>query len=234
MRKLVLVVSAFVVACGSDSNSSSSGGPLAGTVGGRAFTIADVKAIPASSGATPCEITLGTLAVTAGIKAIALEVTSYADACGDFTDAGCTLHQSAQSVTVVLARIVPQSITTPNPDVTSVPFATPGATYKIHVDPTTVEADGATGYVYASYALALATNATCVGTPPAVQTGGTIRFDQVTGPVTGYVSVTFANGDTLHGDFSAPLCTGAGPDVCQIATSDAANPLCPTTPACVP
>ena len=49
MRKLVLVVSAFLAACGGGGSGGTSG--LSGTVGGKAFTPVEVKAIPGKSGA---------------------------------------------------------------------------------------------------------------------------------------------------------------------------------------
>lgn len=226
MRKLLALVSLLAAACGDDSSSGGGGAQLGGTVGGRAFTISEVKAIPATTGATPCA---GVPVVgTIGINGFALEVTSYANACGDYTSTGCTLHKNAQSVTVLFARI---AIATPQTPTPAAPPLAPG-TYPIHPSATAVEPDGTSGYLFASSAVALATNDACVATSPAVQSG-TLRIDQVSGPVTGHVSVSFANGDSLQGDFTAPLCTGAGPDVCSIVTSGAANPLCPGTPACV-
>jgi hypothetical protein len=240
MRKLLVLASLLAAGCGGSSTGSSNPQPLAGTVGGRAFAIEDVKAIAASSGATPCEMpTPPSGSILAGVQGVALEVTSAeGGACDAFTSTGCTLHQSAQSVTVVYARIVPASQASPTPDVTQVPLATTGKDYAINADPTIVTPDGTTGYLTATYALALATDASCSpGIPPPVA-AGTIRFSSVGDPITGYVVVTFRSGDMLQGDFSAPRCTGAGPDVCglmpQPGQAAPANPLCPGVPACVP
>ena len=218
MRKLLLFVSAFVVACGSDSKSG--GGGLSGNVGGRSFSPVDVRAIAAGSGAAPCPVPLGSTTVSVGVKALALEVTSYADACGDFASSQCRFHANAQNVTVLLAKLNPLGT---EPELRS-------GTYMVASSPTTVTPDGA-GLLTVAYSQALVTDATCVGSPsPSVQ-GGTVRLDQVTGPVTGRVSLTFQDGSSLAGDFSAPLCTGPSPDVCSLATAQA---LCTLPPVCVP
>ncbi len=220
MRTLVLfVVAAFVTACGSDSKPAAASG-LGGTVGGRSFSPAAVRAIPAGSGASPCPVMLGPTTVNVGVKALALEVTSYADACGDFASSQCRFHQSAQSVTLLVAKLNPAG---------SEPALATG-TYTIASSPTTVVPE-ASGLLTVAFAQALGTDATCGGTPsPSVQ-GGTLRLDQVTGPVTGHVSVTFQDGSSLAGDFSAPLCPGPSPDVCSLATAQA---LCTLPPVCVP
>lgn len=218
MRKLLLLVSGFVVACSSSSNS---GGALVGTVGGRSFSPADVRAISAGSGTTPCSVSLGGGTVAVGVKALALEVTSYAGACGDFANTQCTFHMNAQSVTVLVARLNPAG---------TEPALNPG-TYTLNSSPATVTPDDGTGLLIAAYAQALATNGTCVGTPSPSVAGGTLQLDQVTGPVTGHVAVTFQDGSSLEGDFSAPLCPGPGPDVCSLATAQA---LCTLPPVCVP
>jgi hypothetical protein len=216
MRKLLLLVSAFVVACGSDSDDGDGGG-LSGTVGGRSFSPVEVRAITAGTGTVPCSVpVIGAI----GVKALALEVTSYADACGDFASSQCRFHANAQNVTILFAKL--------NPDGTE-PALTPG-TYTVTSSPATVTPDGA-GLLTVAYAQALATDATCLGNPsPSVQ-GGTLRLDQVTGPITGRVSLTFQDGSSLEGDFSAPLCPGPSPDVCSLATAGA---LCTLPPVCVP
>lgn len=236
MRKLIVLASFLAAGCGGGSSGGGGPTPLSGTIGGRALTVTDVKALTASSEATPCSITLGGTTVNAGIKAIALEVASYANACDPYSSSGrCAVHASAQSVTVLFARIVPPSLTQPNPDVTGVPLATVGTTYDIHANVAQALPDGSTGYLYATYAIDLATGAapTCAATPPAVQSG-TITFTSVTGTITGHLSVTFVGGDTVSGDFSAPLCTGTALDVCSLASGTGPNPLCTGTTTCVP
>jgi hypothetical protein len=201
MRKLLLLVSTFVMACGSDSKS---GGGLSGTVGGRSFSPVEVRAIIAGTGAAPCPVPLGGATVNVGVKALALEVTSYADACGDFASSQCRFHQGAQSVTLLVARLNPLGT---EPELRA-------GTYTVTSSPTQVTPPDATGVLTVAFAQALATDAACVGTP-----------------ITGNVSLTFQGGSSLSGDFSAALCPGASPNVCSLATAQA---LCTLPPACVP
>ncbi len=224
MRKLLLVLlSASAAACGSSSSGGGGGGPLSGTVGGRAFSPADVEAITAGTGSTPCPLPLGTSTVNLGIKALAIEVTSYGGACNDFA---CKLHTNAQTVTVLIARLNPSGVE---------PALNPG-TYTVSSSPQTVSAPDINGVLTDAYAQAVATNATCMGTPSGSIAGGTVRLDSVTGPVTGHVSLTFQDGSTLQGDFSAPMCTSPTVDVCALATAALAGSpqLCQGTPSCGP
>lgn len=224
MRKLLflLLISASVVACGDDDDDDdgSGNGGLSGSVGGRSFSPVEVRAIPAGTGSTPCPVPLGVTTVEVGVRALALEMTSYADACGDFASTQCRFHANGQSVTLLLAKLNPAG---------TEPELGPG-TYTVTSSPTTVTPDG-TGLLTVAYGQAIATDVACAGTPsPSVQ-GGTLRLDQVTGPITGRVSLTFADGSSLEGDFSAPICEGTSPDVCSLATAQA---LCTLPPICVP
>lgn len=204
MRKLLLVA-AFAVACGGGGGGGSGSGGLSGTVGGKAFAPIEVKAIPADTTAGPCTIP-GTGSV--GLKAIALQITSYAGACGDFTTTTCQGHMGAQNVTVLVAKVNPLG---------QVPALPPG-TYALNASPTTVIADGS-GMLNVGFAQALGNpEGSCTGVS-SVPTSGTIRLDSVGDPVTGHVSVTFADGSKLDGDFSAPVCAGLHPDICQLASS---------------
>ena len=217
MRRL-FVISVFVLACGSSDND---GGGVSGTVGGRSFSVREVRAIPAGTGATPCTVPVGGVDVAVGVKAIALDFTSYSDACGDYASSQCRLHQNAQNVTLILAKINPAG---------TEPAISPG-TYTVYGSATTAIPD-ATGLLTVAFAQSLATDATCLGSPsPSVQ-GGTLRLDQVTGAtITGNVSITFQDGGSLQGDFSAPACSGPSPDICMLATAQA---LCTLPPTCVP
>ncbi len=216
MRKLVLVL-AFLAACGGGGGSSGSSG-LSGTVGGRAFTPVEVKAIPAGTGSTACTVTLGGQTASVGVKAIALEVTSYANACADFASSTCQVHMGAQSVTLLVAKVNPLG-TEP---------ALPAGTYALNTSPTTTIPDG-NGMLNVGYAAALGTSSTCMGTP-SVPSSGTIRLDSVGDPVKGHVSVSFQDGSKLEGDFSAPVCAGLTPDICQLAANGS---IC-TGANCVP
>ncbi|WP_242335184.1 MULTISPECIES: hypothetical protein [Anaeromyxobacter] len=219
MRRLFLV-SAFLLACGGSSSDGGGGGGLSGTVGGRSFTPREVRAIPAGTGTTPCTVpVLGQV----GVRALALDFASYADACGDYATSQCRLHAGAQNVTLLFAKLDPSG---------AEPTLAAG-TYTVYGSATTAVPDG-TGRLTVTFAESLATGAapTCAGTPsPSVQ-GGTLRLDQITGSaVTGHVSLTFEDGSSLQGDFSAPVCPGQGPDICMLATAQA---LCTAPPICMP
>lgn len=223
MRKLVpfTVVSALLVACGSSSSGSAapppSTTPLSGTVGGRAFAPVSVQALTAGSGSTPCALPgVGTL----GVRALALAVTSYANACGDLTSSQCQLHKSSQKVTILVAKA------NPVPPQTE-PALTPG-TYTVSSS-ITAATPGPSGVLDVAYAEAVAPDPSCVGTAHPSLAGGTVRLDQVSGPITGHVALQFDDGSSLAGDFSAPLCSGT-PDVCSMALGGA---LCTLPPACL-
>lgn len=219
MRKLVLV-SAFLAACGGGGGSSGTSG-LSGTVGGRAFTPVEVKAIPAGTGSTACTVTLGGQTASVGVKAIALQITSYANACADFASSTCQVHMGAQSVTLLVAKVNPLGAEP----------ALPAGTYTLYESPSIPFPDG-NGMLNVGYAVALGTNSTCMGTPsvPSPNARGTIRLDSVGDPVKGHVSVSFQDGSKLEGDFSAPVCAGLTPDICQLAANGS---IC-TGANCVP
>lgn len=222
MRKiLVAAASAFLAACGSSSSSSSgSSGPITGTVGGRAFTPTAIAAIDAQS-ASSCTIPT---VITFGAHAIELALTSYgeAEACTDLTADLCATHASAQTVTVFVANV---NLAPPY----TAPALGPG-TYP--VTPITGSITGATS-MNVAYAEAAAPDPSCAGTAHPVSSGS-IRLDQVTGPVTGFMDLTFDDGSKLKGDFSAAKCAGSPPDVCTVATSAVAGQLCRPQASCTP
>jgi hypothetical protein len=156
------------------------------------------------------------------VKAVELAVTSYPDACGDLGSSQCRRHQNSQAVTILVAKVNPVP---PN----SEPQLTPG-TYTVQSSITTAVPEPS-GLLDVAYAEAVAPDPSCAGTAHPSMTGGTVRLDQVTGPITGHVSLTFDDGSSLSGDFSAPLCAGVNPDVCSRAVGGA---LCTLPPACVP
>ncbi len=223
MRKLLPLFVAFAAACGGSSSKNNPSGPVSGTIGGKAFTPADQEALVAGTGSTPCPLQLGTTTVNVGVKAFAIEFSSYAGACTDLESAQCRVHASQETVMLVFARLNPAG---------TEPTINPG-TYTIASSITSAAPDG-TGMLVTAFAQALATTGTCPtpgGTPrPSVQ-GGSLRIDSVAGPITGHVSVSFQDGSTLAGDFSAPICTGTSVDVCSLATTQA---LCAPPPTCVP
>lgn len=220
MQKLFVLVllSAFAAACGGGSSDNKPpSGPVSGTIGGSTFsptTSGDVKALLAGSGATPC--TIPNIPGSAGVKAFAVELTSYANACGDFANASCEFHQNDVTVTLLFAKLnaIPPA---------AEPALVPG-TYTIATRPDDIVTDSI-GVFHLAYAQAIATDATCNGnapTPLMPAAGGSLRIDSVAGPITGHVSVSFVNATThaaagtLEGDFSAPLCAQSV-DVCALA-----------------
>jgi hypothetical protein len=221
MRKLLPLVAALAAACGSSSNDNNNTPPVSGTIAGHAFTPADTQALVAGTGATPCPLSLGGFSVNAGIKAFAIEFASFAGACTDLESPQCRLHEDDQTVTLIFARLNPAG---------TEPTIAPG-TYTISSNLATPTPLG-DGTVYVAFARALATTGTtCAGTPSDSTAGGTLRIDSAGNPITGYVALTFTDGSTLTGNFSAPVCAGASRDVCALATSQA---ICTLPPACVP
>lgn len=223
-RAVILVVTAAAVACGGSSNSKDNHGP-SGTIGSRPFAAVEARSVTAASGATACTVPnpLGSGNVQVGIKGLKIDLTSYANVCGDYATAQCKLHADAQSVTIVFAKLNPAP-----------PFGAPAfapGSYTIQPSPTIALPDG-TGLLTVAYAQALRTGAACADAAPspAVQ-GGTLRIDQVSDTVvTGGVNITFQDGSTVAGDFSAPACPGVALDVCQLAATQS---FCSLPPACL-
>jgi hypothetical protein len=220
MRKVVLVA-LFGVACG--GSSSSSGGGVSGTVGGRPFTPVDARAIMASTGTGGCTLPVpgGGGSLSFGVSAVAITFASYANVCGDFSSSQCTVHANAQNVTVLHARLATGTA----------PALRPG-TFTIHATPSTVTPDVATGNLVVAFAQALSTGAapTCIGTASPSVEGGTLEIREVSGTrIAGHLNVTFQDGSAAQGDFSADACSGVSPDICGLATAGA---LCQGAPVC--
>jgi hypothetical protein len=230
------LVAAVAVACGSSSSSGAPAQPtgMSGTVGGHAFTPSEMKAISLGSGASPCMLTLNPMdpsqVTTVGVKAVVVEAATHTDTCTDLQSSQCRLHASSQTVTLLVARL---NLVPPGTEPTL------GAgTYKISTDLShaTIDSSGA----YVAYAQVLAVDpsyATSTGTPVA---GGTIHLDQVSGPVTGSVSLHFTDGSSVSGGFSAAFC-GGPTDACALAgtlasaiAGGAPQGLCTQPPVNVP
>ena len=165
MRKLVLVT-LFVVACGGSSKSG--GGGVSGTVGGKAFTPAEVRALVVGTGSTPCSLPIpgGGGNLSFGVSALAITFSSFANACADLTASECRLHANAQDVTVLHALLGATG---------AAPALAPG-TFTIHSSPATATPD-ASGHLVVAFAESVATGAapTCAGTPSPAAEGGRSR-----------------------------------------------------------
>ncbi len=217
MRKLLILVSALAAACGGGSSKSGGTTPVSGTISGATFTPADVKALAVqTAGATTCTVTAGGGgSLTFAASGLAIELTSYPNACGDFASATCAFHKNAVTVTVLLAMLD-----------TLPPYAAPAipaGSYPINASTTTINPDGSV-----VFAQATPTNDTCGGGNPTQlkSQSGTLRIDSITASeVTGHLAVTLQGGaGTLSGDFTAPLC-GASVDVCTLVTNATAAAL---------
>ena len=243
MRKIVFVASALMIACGSSSSSSGGGGgPLAGTIHGHAFTPAATSgfgAVRASTASAPCQFPdpLDPLSLTTvGVDAIAVEVTSFSGACGLVSTSACTFHQNEQNLLLLIAKLnlAPSG---------AQPTLSPG-TYTVSENPSDVTPDLSNpGIFTVAYAEATATaDPSCLGTthgPNSAPSGGTIRIDSLAGPITGAVNLSFKDGSTVSGTFSAPLCGGGPLPVCALAgqaiSSSGGLVLCnPSGASCVP
>ncbi len=229
MRKLLALVSVLAfAACGGSSSSGGGTQPLTATVAGHSFT-PKVNAIVVGTGTTPCTgvPTLNTV----GLKGLAIQITSFDNACADFTSTACTYHKSSEMVTVLVAKL---AVVSPATEPTI-----PAGDYTINslpIPPSNTP-DGQ-GQLTIGYAQAIATDATCNGGAPTVAravSGGKLHVDETigatapTGPVTGTVTVTFSDGSSVSGSFSAAVCSEQ-PQVCNLVTMgglcDASAPTC--------
>ncbi len=217
MRKLVVLLSVLASACGGSSHGGGGGTtPLGGTIGGSAFTPTDVKALLVGTGTTPCSITTPA-PFTFGAKALAIEITSYADACGDFATTQCAFHKDARTVTVFIAKLNGNAPGYTEPTIAATTYTINSSLQDLGTP--------VNGVYTIGYAQAVVTDSTCNGgspTPQPAVSGGTLTLTSVTasGPITGHLSVTFQGGGSLSGDFSAPLCTET-PNVCALALAGA-------------
>ena len=209
MRKLAVLLGLAALACGSGNGSSS---PASGTVGGSAFTPAEVVA--ASAGPASCALAGFGAAQVAGV---AVRFATFTGTCADLTAPTCRSHRSSRSVTILVARAATSSASA---------AITPG-TYNVVKGATqfTINISGAAELAVGSSAT---TDAQCAETGSAAQ--GSLRLDQVSASiVSGHVDVTFDDGGKLQGDFAASVCPFP-PDACTIATAQA---LCTGTPVCL-
>ncbi len=209
---------ASLAACGSSSSSSSSGSPVSGTVGGKAFTLTEARAVRASTAdGTSC--TLPVIGA-ASISAMALDLATYTGVCGDYSSANCVLHGGTEKVTVILAKLTPSGTVAPTLS---------AKTYTVSSSLAGALPDGQGNFLVV-YAQALATGAApgCAGTPSPAVDGGTLVINALSATsVSGHLDVTFQDGSSAKGDFTADVCGSASPDICGLATTEQ---LCSPTP----
>lgn len=215
MRTFVLSVAVVVLAaCGSSSKSTASPGPIAGTIGGRAFSPVDLAAIHAAS-TTPCQLPTDPLhpefVTTVGVSALAVGLTSFHGACAEFAGGACTLHPNEQDALLLIAKVN-----------FSPPYAAPdlgSGTFTVANNPAQLAPTSPLGVFQVAYAQAVGLDPVCAGTAHPSVAGGTITLDPVgAGSISGSVTLRFDDGSTLGGAFASPQCNFGGPvDVCALA-----------------
>jgi hypothetical protein len=218
MRKALVPVLAVAAAFTSSCGSSSSGGaaqaptPMGGTVGGHPFTPVETRALSLGSDGSPCVLHTNpmdpSVVTTVGVKAVVVQAASHADVCTDLQSTQCRFHASSQTLTFLVARV---NLAPPGNE----PPLNPGTyTVTANLSQPTVDASGA----YVAYAQVLAVDPTFAVSTGASVAGGTIRLDQVSGPVVGNVNLHFTDGSSVSGDFSASIC-GGSTDACGLANT---------------
>lgn len=224
MRKLAasFAAVALLAACGSSSKGApSTGTPLSGHVGGRAFTPTQARAVVVGSGASGC--TLAGLGVTVGVKAVEIEAATFdpasanSDACADLSAVQCQYHASSQAVRILVAKV---NLTGPSEP-------TLGASTDPYVVSSTLAPPSVytTGYVAFAEAVGVGPAPAYVSTSETSLDGGHVTLTEVSdaGPVAGNVSISFTGGSSVSGDFSANVCGGTPLDVCALANELAAS-----------
>ncbi len=224
----MLVGLACVVAlagCGGSSSSSGGGSTVAGTIGGQAFTPAEVSAVVA--GPSTCSVA----SQTVDVKAFALRFSSATGTCTDLeSDPLCKLTASSREVTVVFA------------DVGAVASPTLG-TGTFSVDPNPANVVPGTGplagTLVASFGGSVQTTASCPAGTVGQVAKGTLKVTGVSSTaISGSVDLTFGTvgsggtftpgTDTLKGSFTANVCGNLAADLCSLATTggECSSPHC--------
>ena len=211
-----------LTACGGGGGGSSSN-PVSGTIGGQAFTPAEVSAVVA--GPSHCTV----MSNDVDVKAFALRFASFTGVCTALaSDPLCELTHSAQSVTVVFADV----------GVGMTPPTLGAGTFTLTTDPTSLTSaeahtnpsDPLVGTLSIAFGGAIVTDATCqMATAPQVAQG-TLTVSSVSATqIKGSVDLTFGTGtDKLKGDFTAALCSPIE-NVCPLADSGG---TCTGAPTC--
>ncbi len=225
-RMLVGVVFALLAACGGGSSGGSSGGnTVTGTIGGQAFTPAEVSAVVA--GPATCAVA----SQTVDLKAFALRFSSATGTCAALeSDPLCKLTASAREVTVVFA------------DVGAVASPALGAgTFAVDPNPANVVPGTGplTGTLVAAFGGSVETTAACpLGTTGQVAKGTLTVKSVGSSAISGSVDLTFGTmsaggtftpgSDTLKGSFTASVCGNLAADLCSLATTggQCASPHC--------
>ncbi len=215
-RWLVGIAWVALTACGGGGGGSGSTA-VSGTIGGQAFTPAEVSAVEV--GPAMCTV----LSQNVNVKAFAVRLASFTGICNDLaSDPLCKLEANARSVTVVFA------------DIGAVAGPTLGTgTFNVDPDPTNAQAVTSgplAGTLYVAFAGAVTTTASCpVGTVGEIAKG-TLTITAVdSSKITGSMDLTFGNvdqhgtftagTDTLKGDFTATVCGTPTFDLCTLATT---------------
>jgi hypothetical protein len=226
----MLVGMAWVVlaACGGSSSSGGTVGganTVTGTIGGQAFTPAEVSAVEA--GPATCTVS----SQTVSLKAFALRLSSSTGTCTDLeSDPLCKLVASSREVTVVFA------------DVGAVASPSLGTgTFTVDPDPTNVVpgTGSLTGTLVVAFGGSVATTSTCpAGTAGQVAKGTLTVTHMSSTSITGSLDLTFGTlsaggtfvpgADTLKGAFNATMCGNLAADLCSLATTggQCASPHC--------
>ncbi len=206
-----------LTACGG-GGSGSGPTPVSGTIGGTAFTPAEVSAVEV--GPAMCTV----LSQSVNVKAFAIRLASFTGICTDLaSDPLCKFEASSRSVTVVFADI---GVATVGPTLGAGTF---------NVDPNPANAQAVTsgplaGTLYASFAGAVTTTSSCpVGTVGQVAKGTLTITAMDSTKITGSMDLTFGTvdgsfnftpgTDRLKGDFTATVCGTPTFDLCTLATT---------------
>jgi len=225
MRRRVLfgTLSLLALACGKDQKSPG----LAGTVGGKGFAPMDVRAVLADSGSGTCALPLfSSTTVDVYVSGLIVVLTSWADACADYASPSCVFHANGQTITLVVARLGLSGSVSSAPPIQA-------RTYTLGPDASYLNGDGSGLYVSAfADATSFGGAPTCDPTTSPAVLGGTLTLSTVASSgVAGHVEVSFQDGGSLSGDFSAEACPGLAPDICQLAETQS---FCTLPATCVP
>jgi hypothetical protein len=171
-------------------------------------------------------------------RAFAIRLATYANVCSDFANPFCTLHESADAVTVIFADLS---------ETTSVATGLAPGTYTVYPNPATVvpQTSGAlANTAVVAFTESTLTDSTC--TPTVTVASGTLEIDAVSDSatvITGKIDLTFGTYDsgtdtftsgagTLKGSFTAPVCSQTISDATLCAIAATAGPTCTGTPTC--